>query len=167
MVASFSLLIWFSFQPLSKLGLNKPYYTPPTAGQQLDAYELNEFLGLWSRILQGPLRKYMRQISLSSNGQYPEAVVKWLDAQNWNTERFFYNEQRLLGILDYVNLRMNLKSNQELSKKGGVDLKELISEQQKRMKACPYHEAELDLIENNLYQITEILAGRAVLASDK
>lgn len=167
LVASISFLIWFSTQNLSKLGLSKPYYTPPVAGQQLDAYELNEFLGLWSRILQGPLRKYMRQISLSSQGQYPEAVVKWLDSQNWNIERFFYNEQRLLGVLDYVNLRMNLNSNKELSKKGGVDLKDLIHDQERRMKACPYSKAELDLVENNLYQVTEILAGRAVLTSDK
>ena len=122
---------------------------------------------MWARILQGPLRKYMRQISLSSNGQYPDAVVKWLDSQNWNVERFFYNEQRLLGILDYVNLRMNLKSNIELSNKDGVDLKDIIRDQEKRMKACPYSNNELDLIEHNLYQITEVLAGRAVLASDK
>ena len=73
----------------------------------------------------------------------------------------------MLGVLDYVNLRMNLNSNKELSKKGGVDLKDLIHDQERRMKACPYSKAELDLVENNLYQVTEILAGRAVLASDK
>lgn len=167
LITSISFLIWFSFQPLSKLWLDKPYYTPPVAGQQINAYELNEFLGLWSRILHGPLRKYMKQISLSSKGQYPEAVVKWLDSQNWNAERFFYNEQRILGILDYVNLRMNLKSNVDLSSKGGVNLKDLIKDQEQRMKACPYSEGELDLVEDHLYQVTEILAGRAILASDK
>ena len=167
LIASISFLIWFSFQPLNKLGLNKPYYAPPVLGQQIDANELNEFLELWSRILQGPMHKYMKQVSLSSGGQYPEAVVKWLDAQNWNAKRFFYNEQRLLGILNYVNLKTNLMSNIELSKKGEVDLKDIIRNQEQQMAACPYSKLELDLVENNLYQVTEILAGRAILASDK
>ncbi len=165
LVVSFSLLLWLFFQPLHKLGISKPYNEPPVAGQKIDAYELNEFLSLWSKIMQGPLNKYIKQISLSSRAEYPTRVVKWLEAQNWNVERFFYNEQRLHELLDYVNLRANLNSNINLQQKGNVNLTDLINEQKKRLKMCPYSNDELDLVEANMYQITEIFAGRAVLAS--
>ena len=110
------------------------------------------------------LKDILGQMSLHSNNEYPAVLVKWLEAQQWNVERFFYNEQRLLGLVDYVNLNNSLKSNIALSKTTGANLKEVIENQQQRMSSCPYDEDEMMLINNNLYQITEIFAGRAVLS---
>lgn len=158
---------WFLFQPITKIGLTGTYSTPPVAGQKIEASELGAFLDLWSRIMQGELKNVLGQISLSSKGEYPAVLVKWLEGQGWNVERFFYNEQRLHELVDYVNLRRNLNSNIALSKTSGANLSELIANQRHRMSACPYDEDELTLVEDNLYQITEIFAGRAVLAENK
>lgn len=164
LLLSFIGLAWFIFQPLAKIGFDKPYQNAPTAEQKIDAAELNAFLNLWSRMMQGPLKDHVGQVSLASGKSYPRELVKWLDAQNWNTERFFYDEQRLHELVDYVNLRANLKSNIELSQRTGANLEEIIADQRHRLKACPFAEDELMLVEANLYQITEIFAGRAVLA---
>lgn len=164
LVVSFTFLAWFVSQPLTKIGFDKPYLAAPEAGQKIDAAEMSSFLNLWSRMLQGPLKDYVGQISLASGNSYPSALVNWLDAQNWNTERFFYNEQRIHELVDYVNLRANLKSNIELSQRSGANLNEIIKDQKRRLAACPFDDDELALVEANLYQITEIFAGRAVLA---
>lgn len=155
---------WFLFEPISQMGLKGIYSNPPEAGQKITAPELKSFLDLWSRMQQSELKDILGQMSLRSNNEYPAVLVKWLEAQQWNVERFFYNEQRLHGLIDYVNLNNSLKSNIALSKTTGANLKEVIENQQQRMSSCPYDEDEMMLINNNLYQITEIFAGRAVLS---
>ncbi len=162
-VLSFLFLGWFIFQPLNDIGIDKPYAQAPVSGQEITASELNEFLNLWSRILQGPLKKHIRQISLSSGSKYPQAISNWLEAQQWNVERFFYDEERIHGLVNCVSLKDNLDSNIELSKRGQSNLRQIIEEQRQHFELCEYSEAEMALIKANLYQITEIFAGRAIM----
>ena len=158
---------WFLFEPISQIGLKGVYSNPPEAGQKITASELKSFLDLWSRIQQSELKEILGQISLRSDKEYPSVLVKWLEGQQWNVERFFYNEQRLHGLVDYVNLKSSLESNIALSKKTSANLQEIIENQQQRMNACPYDEDEMMLIKDNLYQVTEIFAGRAVLSNKR
>ena len=169
LIVSFVFLGWFIFQPLSDLGISRPYASPPISGQKIDVAELNEFLNLWTRIVNGPLQKYLVQISLSSKQQYPTAISNWLKAQHWSVERFFYDEQRIRGLVDCVSLQESLESNIALSKRQN-NLRPIVKEQRQRLSLCRYDKDEMELIRANLYQITEILAGRAVMSqsdSDK
>lgn len=164
LILSFLFLGWFIFQPLSRLGISHPYSEAPQAGQTIDAAELNEFLNLWSRMLHSSLRQQITQISLYSGKQYPQDISNWLNNHNWNVERFFYDEQRLHELVDCVNLQENLKSNEILSRKGQKNLSAIIADQRKRLNMCnKYSPDEMELIKANLYQITEIFAGRAIM----
>lgn len=164
LIASFLFLGWFIFQPLDRIGVDQPYIQAPIEGQVLDVAELNEFLNLWSRILNGPLNKYLKQISLSSDQSYPREISSWLEAQNWSVERFFYDEQRLRGLVDCVNLQESLESNEALSRRQN-NLSPIIKDQRKRLSLCRYSQDEMDLVKANLYQITEVFAGRAVMGN--
>ncbi len=162
-ILSFLFLGWFIFQPLNDVGADKTYLQAPVEGQQIDAAELGEFLDLWSRIINGPLNKYLKQISLSSGAQYPQEISKWLRAQHWSVERFFYDEDRLHGLVDCVNLKNSLDSNISLSKQSQINLNAIIEEQSKKYMMCKYSDEEMSLVKDNLYQISEIFAGRAVM----
>ncbi len=161
LLVSFLFLGWFVFQPMVQLGIDKPYIEPPVAGQKIDAKELNSFLDLWSRIQQSELKRYIKQRSLSSKTDYPRPLVKWLETQNWNIERFFYDEQRLYELARCVKLKMTLNANKSLS--AHTNLYDIIREQERQMRACSFDEDEMTLIEANLYPIVEIFSGRAVL----
>lgn len=159
-----AVLGWFCSKPLNRVGRNFPYLTMPAEEELLNVAELNAFLDLWSRINYGPLKKYMWQISLKSDSAYPRPLVKWLEAQGWNAERFFYDEQKVKELLEYVKLEGNIASNIKLSKRSGANLDEIVKEQRRHLQVRNFDEAEIKLIKNNLYQINEIFAGRAVLA---
>lgn len=163
-ILCFMIIGWFVGQPLNRIGRDFPYITMPTADEKLNAVELNTFLDLWSRVHHGPLKDYLWQVSLKSDSSYPRPLVKWLEAQGWNAERFFYDEQKVRELIDYVKLERNIASNIKLSKKSGANLKEIVNEQQRHLNARHFDAAEIALIKNNLYQINEIFAGRAVLA---
>lgn len=157
-------LFWFIPRPITKIGFDNPYAKQPLAGQKISSEELNEFLDLWSRMMHGPLKNSLNQISLSGKGEYPAEIVKWLDAQNWDAGRFFYDEQRLRQLIDCAELKNNLDSNIKMSKRNNASLKPIIDDLRQKMKACPFSEDEMDLIKNNLYKIVEIFEGRAVMA---
>ncbi|MBE6443811.1 MAG: hypothetical protein E7020_03990 [Alphaproteobacteria bacterium] len=153
---------WLFSHPLNKIGVDMPYFSPPAEDHKIDAEELSSFLDLWSRMMQSGLKQKVAQVSLrSADSQYPQELVKWLEAQNWNVERFFYNEQRLAEIVDCVNLRKSYKSNVKLAKQS--KLGEIVKDLKQKLEVCSYDDDEMALVEANLYQITEIFAGRAVL----
>ena len=165
LVASFAFLAWFLPQPLMEIGISRPYASPPVDGQKISADELNEFLNLWSRMTHGPLQKYVGQISLASGKSYPRPLVKWLEVQNWDVERFFYDEQRLHGLIGCAALQENIDSNVSLSRHDLSGLRQIINEQRQKLGGCRFDDDELELVRANLYQITEIFAGRAVMAA--
>ena len=149
---------------INRLGGHKPYIEPPVIGQQVEITELKSFLKIWVQLMQSPLGDKMTYVSLNDKSTYPPKVVKWLELHNWNAERFFYNEQHLQELLNYVNIQEELKQNIELNKKENSEgLRKIIRDQQRKIATCPYDKKELNLISDNRYQITEILAGRAVL----
>ncbi len=158
---SFLFLGWFVFQPMVRLGVDKPYLNPPVSGQTINAAELSAFLDLWSRVQQSELKKYIGQMSLSAKNEYPRPLVKWLEAQNWSVERFFYDEQRLYELARCAKLKISLEGHKALAAHN--NLRDIIRQQQRQMKACSFGADEMTLIEANLYPITEIFAGRAIL----
>ncbi len=161
----FIFLGWLISRPVVSIGLPKPYDEPPAAGHKLTAGELNEFLGLWSRIMHGPLKPYIGQISLAAGRTYPRPLVKWLELQDWNVERFFYDEQRLHGLIECVGLQDDIDSNISITKHNGVNLSQIIKDQRRQLKACHFETDELELIKNNFYSVTEVFSGRAVLSA--
>lgn len=153
---------WLFSHPLNKIGIYMPYSNPPAEDHKVDDKELNSFLDLWSRMMQSGLRQKVAQVSLrSADSQYPQELVKWLEAQNWNVERFFYDEQRLAELVDCVNLRKAYNSNVRLARQSKLD--QIVKDLKQKLETCSYDDDEMALVEANLYQITEIFAGRAVL----
>ncbi|MCQ2741011.1 MAG: hypothetical protein MJ210_02715 [Alphaproteobacteria bacterium] len=160
---SFLGLFWFCLQPITDIGASKEYMQKPLPEEKLTVKELQDFLVLWSQVMQGSMKDSIGQMSLKTEGKYPKDVEQWLKSKKWSAERFFYDEQKIRELLEYVNLRINLKSNIALNKQNGVNLQSIINSQQKRMDKCPYSEDELALIEVNRYPVMQIFSGGAVL----
>lgn len=150
---------------IARLGAN--YDTPPSPEDVLNVKELNAFLEVWSDFMQKDLSKAMGQVSLQKNSEVPSQVRRWLNANGWNTERFFSMEQRLKELVAIATLQNNLEDNRGLLKtmsgSGADNLKNIISSQEKQFKALSYNPEELALVRANLYQIEQVLSGKAVL----
>lgn len=164
---SFGTLFWFIRQPINRIGVSKPYISPPSQNQQLTVDELNSFLDLWARINHSRMKHYLSQVSLRSDSSYPPRLVTWLNLQNWDPDRFFYNEQRLRELIGYIKLQNNINSNVKLAQTSGANLDMVVKEQRKYLNAQKFNPEEIELVKNNLYQINEIFAGRAVPAKSK
>lgn len=155
-IITFSLLGWFMTQPIHKIGLKGSYQEEPVAGQQLNPEELNAFLDVWAQLMSSNLKDVAGQLSLSSQKSYSGILTEWLSDKGWNTNRFFYDEQRLRDLVKCVSMRAEFEGNKKLSKQKGVDLKAIVKEQKERLKYCSFEAEEMSLIENNLYQISQI-----------
>ena len=150
---------------IARFGAN--YDTPPSPEDVMSIKELNAFLEVWSDFMQKDLSKSMGQVSLQQDSEVPSQVRRWLNANGWNTERFFSMEQRLKELVAIATLQNNLEDNRGLLKtmsgSGADNLKNIISSQEKQFKALSYNPEELALVRANLYQIEQVLSGKAVL----
>lgn len=143
------------------------YNHPPSPENVLDVDEINAFLEVWSEFMQKDLSRSMHQVSLSQDSAVPAQVVRWLYAKGWNAERFFAVEQHLRELVAVATLQNSLEDNRRLLGKmsgdGVANLKNIIASQEQQFKALHYNPQELALVRANLYQITHILEGRAVV----
>ena len=73
------------------------------------------------------------------------------------------------GHFDHIGgcaaLQENIDSNVSLAKHDLSGLRQIINEQRQKLGGCRFDDDELELVRANLYQITEIFAGRAVMAA--
>ena len=159
----FAFLAWFLCQPLIDVGRYKPYFEMPDEDFEITYNELNDFLDVWERMIHSSFGENFKSSSLKSKQPYPKELQKWLRLQHWDIKRFFYVEQRIKDLMEYVEVRNQLRDNTKIIKSSQINLNEMKENLKKRLDMNPYSEEELDLIESALYQITEILAGKAVL----
>ena len=165
--ASYILLIWFIFQPLTEFGIHMPYYEMSENGHEISHSELDSFLNIWSKLMQSRYSGDFNKRSLSMKTEYPSSLRKWLKLQYWDIERFFYDEQRIRDLLEYVDTMQELEDDKQITRSSSkVNLSNIIDELEKRLEANPFGKKELDLISANRYQISEILAGRAILGNE-
>ena len=160
---SYIFLGWFICQPLLDVGVYKPYNKMSSNGHEISASELNSFLDVWAKMVQSPIGDKVSLKSLKSKRHYPRMLKSWLKLHNWDTERFFYDEQRIRDLMEYIDAKQHLEDNRKISKTSYINLNDIISNLEKRIETKSFNEDELELIENNKYQISEILAGRAIL----
>ena len=160
---SYIFLGWFVCQPLTDVGRYKPYFQMSENGHEITHDELNDFLYVWANMMQSSFGKSFSSKSLKSGDKYPEGLQKWLALQYWNIDRFFYDEQRIRDLLEYVEIKRQLDDNKKIAKASRINLNDMNKDLQKRLEANSYNDYELELIEANLYQIGEVLSGRAVL----
>ena len=150
---------------IARFGTN--YDTPPSPEDVLNVKEINAFLSVWSDFMQKDLSKSMAQVSLRQDSEIPAQVRRWLEANGWNAERFFSMEQRLKELATIATLQNNLEDNRELLKtiprSEADNLKNIIASQEKQFKSLSYNPEELALVRANLYQIEQVLSGKAVL----
>lgn len=134
---------------------------------------MNSFLGLWSELMHKDIGGYRsQQLSLSNqstqNG-FPPQLVRWLNRQGWSAERFFYDEQKLRELVNVARLEKTIAANENLLKQNTVNdtlktsLREIVGKHKKQLSAIKVNPQELALVKENLYQITQILDGTAVL----
>lgn len=147
---------------ISRLGMER---VKPTAPKELlDVDEINAFLVVWSEFAQKDISRSMAQISLSSSGEIPTRVIRWLYARGWDAQRFFVVEQRLRELVAIATLQNSLEDNRKLmSKMSGGNLKDIVASQENQLKAQKYNPQELALVRGNLYQISQVLEGKGVV----
>ena len=164
---SYILLGWFICQPLIDFGIYKPYFEMSKNGHEISHRELDAFLNIWSKLMQSRFAGNFNKKSLSMKTEYPSSLKKWLRLQYWDINRFFYDEQRIRDLLEYVDIKQQLEDDKQISRTTAkINLRGIISELEKRLEENPFDEKELDLIHANRYQISEILAGRAILGNE-
>ena len=151
--------------PLSHLSFWGNYNGDEFTEQDLlTVEEINDFMVVWSKFLRNNVGATFRQISLNEDDEIPSQVSRWLTTQGWSAKRFFAVEQRLRRLVDIAYLQNNLASNIEFQKKTRVtNLSDIIKHQKNQLEALQYNPKELDLVSANLYQISEVLNGKAVL----
>ena len=154
--------------PLTQIGrFGSSYDAPPSPENVLNAEEINAFLEVWSKFVRKDISRTMSQISLSSDSAVPAQVRRWLYAEGWNAERFFSVEQRLRGLKNIAELQNSLEDNRRLQAKmsgaGADNLKNIVDSQERQFRALRYNPQELALVRANLYQITQVLEGKAVV----
>ena len=66
-------------------------------------------------------------------------------------------------MVEYVDVKHQLSDNAKISRSSHINLNDMNQALEKRLDANLYSDEELDLIETNLYQITEVLSGKAIL----
>ena len=157
-IISFVFIYWFVQQPIQKIGADSTYAASPQNNEELTQSELSDFLGLWQRMTTGPLKKYAAQQSLKNSETYSRQVVNWLELQNWSAERFFYIEQRLISLVDCINLRNQIDANIALNKQSEHNLSPIIEDLKQKFLVCQrYNSEELKLIEDNLENIKQVM----------
>ena len=164
-LATCVILIWFVCQPLADVGRCTTYMEMPEEEHELTHSELNAFLEVWGYMMQSSFKEKFKGTSLKTDGQYPKGLQKWLRIQHWDINRFFYVEQRIKDLVEYVEVKKQLDDNAKIAKASRINLNDMNTTLRKRLDANSYSNNELNLIETNLYQITEILAGNAVLGN--
>ncbi len=166
-IAFVTLVICTPIQNIGRLGT--AYSEPPVAGENLTLKSMNAFLKTWPEFIKTDIS--LQQLSLSGTSaaeKFPPQVVRWLRANGWNAEHFFYIEQRLREAVTAAGLQQTIDSNKLILQKMREDaaaenLQKIISMQQAQLAAIKITPAELELVKNNLYQINQILEGKAVL----
>ena len=165
-IAFITLVISTPVQNIGRLGT--AYSEPPVAGENLNAKSLNKFLQTWSKFVKTDIS--MQQLSLndaSSKEKYPSQVIRWLRVNGWNAEHFFYIEQRLKEAVTAASLQETIEGNKAILHKMREDaasenLQKIISMQQAQLDSVKITPAEIELVKNNLYQINQVLEGKAV-----
>ena len=87
---SYILLGWFICQPLIDFGRYKPYLEMSKNGHEISHKELDEFLNIWSNLMQSRFAGNSNKKSLHMKTGYPSSLKKWLRLQYWDINRFFY-----------------------------------------------------------------------------
>lgn len=155
----FIVVGWLVFVPVNHLGASLPYIEAVEEGHTFDAKELQDFLDIWHKADSGYAKNYMPSASLDVKSRPSNVFLWWLRLHDWNAQRFFYNEQRLRGLVNCVELRNDLDGNLLMQKEGGAKLDELLKMQKHRLKACDYDENEMELIANNINTIKALVPG--------
>ncbi len=168
LLAAFFFLGIILTTPLSNIArFGANYDTRPVPEDVLSVKELNAFLRVWSEFMQKDLSKTMGQVSLQQNSEVPPQVKRWLSTKGWSAERFFSLEQRIKELVTVATLQNGLEDNRRLLKEmsgpGADNIKDIVSLQEKRLNALHYNPKELAIVRNNLYQIEQVLSGKAVL----
>ena len=162
--ASYLLLGWFICQPLTEVGRYKPYFKMSDNGHEISHSELNEFLNIWSKLTQSYYGDSFKGKSLKKASEYPNGLQKWLRLQYWDINRFFYDEQRIRDLMEYIDVKQQLEDSKKITRSHTkINLNNIISDLEKRLDVNSYKQTELELIEVNRYQIDEVLSGRAIL----
>ncbi len=165
-IINFFVFLFLAFiigTPVSDIGENKRYMEMPVAGQKFTSDELEEFLYVWSKMNNSSLRGILGQLSLKSKYEYPKELVKWLEVQNWNIDRFFYNEQRLTELIFFVNLKRSIAEHEKMQQITNVNLQNIIKEQQEILKKSSFDDDEIELITKNFVEINKFMEKKKIL----
>ena len=162
------LLVALLSTPITRIAnLGVKYDEPLPQNYVLNIDELNDFLAVWSKFMHSGQGQKMRQLSLSENNSVPASVERWLENNDWSVERFFAMEQKLMSLVAIATLVNSLEDNRKFLNNAknvaGDNLRLIIKNQENQLKNARYNEQELALVRANLYSISQILDGKAVM----
>lgn len=165
LLATFVVLFLIVFTPLHRLSYFGVYRSAELEPNEiLSIDEINDFMKVWSKFLISDASRLMGRTSLSQGNEIPSQVSRWVATQGWEAKRFFAVERRLRELVNISNLQNNLASNIQMQNKtSGGNLRAIIEMQEKTLAAAKYNQQELDIVVANLYQISQVLDGKAIM----
>ncbi len=174
---TFIAVLWILLTPLNKLGrIEDERALPPQPGEVLTADKINAFLLTWSEFMSKDVSRFgVQQISLTDGRpgeKFSPQLIRWLDGQGWNVDRFFFIEQRLKAAVKTAALTEHLEANKKVLRQLRLNdasdselenMKKIIARQEQQINAEKITDGELSLIKDNLYRINAILEGKEVV----
>ena len=151
--------------PLTRISaIHFSYNEPLGETEILSVQEINDFMKVWSEFVREGYYQEMKQVSLNHNSKVPASIIRWLELEGWNTSRFFAVEQRLRFLVSVASLKNDLEANIGLQKTSqGANITNIIENQKQKLSSLKYNSQELALVKENLYQISSVLDGKAVV----
>ena len=155
------ILGWFVCQPLTEIGRTRPYAKMSENGHQITHLELTNFMDIWYKMTETKYAKNYNIKSLKSSNRYPKGLITWLKLQDWDIDRFFYDEQRIQDLLKHVDLKHQLEDDREIDANSGINLDDIINDLEKTLRSTSFNEEEIALIEINRYEISKLMTDNS------
>lgn len=139
---------------------------------EVSSDEMHKFLQVWPKYINNDVSK-LAVFQVSFKDDLPskslnKKVINWLDSKDWNTDRFFYVEQRLRAIVQTIENKKHVADMQKIlqtqlatEKNPSVieSIQQNLASQVQGFNVERISPEEQDMVEQNLDVIKGILDG--------
>jgi len=134
------------------------YNQPLTSSDLLSADEINSFLDVYNQFQETDFAKAENNENIYDRENLSSQVVRWFKNRGWNAERFFTREHQIKRLMTVAELSNNLDGIKHLQKAvAGINVQNVIAQQEEELKTFDYHQKDLDLIRGNLHHLNKYL----------
>lgn len=142
--------------------------------------EMDNFLNVWSEFLEQGFSPKDMPAMLTAETAYGKKLSsraqRWIKAQGWDVDRFFYTGRRLKSVVKACQLKLlaqqtreSLKIQLEQTKdeEARKSIKQLMAEQGRMYQAEKVSESEIEMVMPHLNVVSDILDGKLIYRPER